>query len=731
MKVLLVTPPFTQLNTPYPATSYLMGYLSSVGIDAGQADLSIETILAVFSREGLKKIFDTLEETEADLTENGFRIFTQRKAYLRTIGPVMAFLQGKDQGLAFRIVRGGFLPEAGRFYMADSAMHRFGDLGIQDHAKYLCTLYLEDLGDLITESVDPFFGFSRYAERLGRTASGFDDLYFHIKGVDSFVTETMLRLLDQKMSYHVPNLVCFTIPFPGNVFAAFRCARHVRDQYPGVRVAMGGGYVNTELRSVYDERVFEFADFITLDDGEAPLRFLTEYLEGRRPAHLLKRTFMLSAGTVAYIDGAPEKDVAQRDTGTPDYSGLPLDRYISVLELANPMHRLWSDGRWNKLTLAHGCYWGKCSFCDVTLDYIERYEPVPASVICDRMETMIQQTGQTGFHFVDEAAPPALMRDVALELIRRERSVSWWTNIRFEKSFTPDLCRLLAASGCIAVSGGLEVASDRLLALMKKGVTVAQVARVGKAFEEAGIMVHAYLMYGFPTQTDQETIDSLENVRQLFEEGVIRSGFWHLFAMTAHSPVGIAPAEYAVISEGPDFLGFADNDRFHTDPDGADHEKYSEGLRVSLHHYMTGEGLDWPLQDWFAFEIKDTTLPPDHIRKVLQESAEDSLRPNHSVAWIGGQSIELILPEKKRKQKKVEKAEVVISSTDSMKSLFFEEEHVYWAIEMMEQCSGKGTGTMTFADFTNSYKEEGLADFEVFMASASFKAWRKAGLLFV
>ncbi|MFY8045607.1 MAG: B12-binding domain-containing radical SAM protein, partial [Chitinophagaceae bacterium] len=196
------------------------------------------------------------------------------------------------------------------------------------------------------------------------------------------------------------------------------------------------------------------------------------------------------------------KDYSFAEVGTPDYSDLLLDQYISAIEVVNPMHSLWSDGRWNKLTMAHGCYWGKCTFCDISLDYIKIYEPVTASLLADRMEAMIAQTGQTGFHFVDEAAPPALMRALALEIIRRKMVVSWWANIRFEKSFTRDLCLLLKRSGCIAVSGGLEVASDRLLTLIQKGITVAQVARVSKSFTDAGIMVHAYLMYGFPTQTE-------------------------------------------------------------------------------------------------------------------------------------------------------------------------------------------------------------------------------------
>ena len=338
-----------------------------------------------------------------------------------------------------------------------------------------------------------------------------------------------------------PKLVAISVPFPGNLYSSLRCGQWIRQHYPHVKVVMGGGFANTELRSLSDPRVFEFFDFITLDDGEAPIENLVGYVEGTKTINELKRTFTLSNGKVTYINNQACSDYRQGQVGTPDYSDFWLTEYISAIEVVNPMHSLWSDGRWNKLTMAHGCYWGKCTFCDITLDYIKLYEPIAASLLCDRMEEIIAQTGQTGFHFVDEAAPPALMRGLALEIIRRRLVVSWWANIRFEKSFTRDLCLLLKASGCIAVSGGLEVASDRLLLLIQKGITVAQVARVNRHFTEAGIMVHAYLMYGFPTQTAQETIDSLEMVRQMFEAGVLQSAFWHQFAMTAHSPVGKYP----------------------------------------------------------------------------------------------------------------------------------------------------------------------------------------------
>ncbi|MEI2710447.1 MAG: radical SAM protein [Chitinophagaceae bacterium] len=337
---------------------------------------------------------------------------------------------------------------------------------------------------------------------------------------------------------------------------------------------MGGGFANTELRSLKDKRVFEFFDFITLDDGEAPIENIIKFTEGNTTNQELKRTFLLVNDEITFINNKSCTDYKQGEVGTPDYSDFFLDQYIQAIEIVNPMHSLWSNGRWNKLTMAHGCYWGKCTFCDISLDYIKLYEPIAASLICDRMEEMITQTGETGFHFVDEAAPPALMKAVALEIIKRKLVVSWWTNVRFEKSFTKDVCLLLKASGCIGVSGGLEVASDRLLKLINKGITVAQVAKVNKHFTEAGIMVHAYLMFGFPTQTAQETIDSVEMVRQMFKAGILQSAFWHLFTMTAHSPVGLHPEKFGVQKANETNITFADNDVEHIDPTGTQSRKF-------------------------------------------------------------------------------------------------------------------------------------------------------------
>lgn len=634
--ILLVCPPFTQLNTPYPSTAYLKGFLNKQGIESSQMDLGIETILRLFSKDGLEDVFNTASNNLENASQNALRIYELRESYISTIDAVIGFLQDDDPTLSHFICERNFLPEASKFEQMEDLEWAFGSMGIRDKARHLATLYLEDIGDFIVEMIDPHFGFSRYAERLGISANSFDELYKELYNESSLITEMMLSILKERVEAEKPTLVCLSVPFPGNLFAAFKCGQWLKKNHPEIKVAMGGGFPNTELRSLSDPRVFEFVDFITLDDGETPLMELLSHLDGETETENLKRTFTLVDGKVAYCNGSKTPDVKQENVGTPDYSGLPLKQYLSVIQLTNPMHRLWSDGRWNKLTMAHGCYWGKCTFCDISLDYIKNYEASSADLTVDRMEELLAQTGERGFHFVDEAAPPALMKAIALEILKRKLVVTWWANIRFEKSFNYDLCRLLAASGCIAVSGGLEVASDRLLELIAKGVSVEQVAKVNENFNRAGIMVHAYLMYGFPTQTAQETIDSLEVVRQMFELNVMQSAFWHRFAMTAHSPVGLEPEKFKVKNLTTEVGAFANNDLQHEDPTGTDHDQFSAGLKKSLFNFMHGVGFEFPLQDWFDHEVPETTLPPDLIEGYLAQPEERERKQTSTVVWLGG-----------------------------------------------------------------------------------------------
>ena len=724
--VFLITPPFTQLNTPYPATAYIKGFLNTKGIPSVQADLGIEVTLALFNKEGLTKLFSAIRSKEWALSPNCQRILALENNYINTIDQVILFLQGKLDTIAHLICSRTLLPEGDAFDQMDDLDWAFGAMGKQDKAKHIATMYLEDLGNLIKETIDPHFGFSRYAESLGRSANTFDELYAALNAPVTYLDSILLDILEQHIQKVQPKLVCLSVPFPGNLYTSLRCGQWIKQHHPAIKVAMGGGFANTELRSLSDPRVFEFYDFITLDDGETPIELLIEHIDGKKEIHDLKRCFTLLNGVVTYINESIQPDYKQHQLGTPDYEGLWLDQYISVIELVNPMHSLWSDGRWNKLTLAHGCYWGKCTFCDISLDYIKTYEPATASLLADRMELMIAQTGQNGFHFVDEAAPPALMKALAMEIIKRKLVVSWWANVRFEKSFTQDLCLLLKASGCIAVSGGLEVASDRLLDLIQKGITVAQVARVSKHFNDAGIMVHAYLMYGFPTQTVQETVDSLEMVRQLFETGVLKSAFWHLFTMTAHSPVGLAPENYKVKKVSDTVGSFANNDIAHIDPSGANHEIFGYGLKKAILNYMHGACFEFPLQKWFEFKIPKTTIAPNYIQTKLD--AVEISSNNYKAIWTGLMPISTMVSRTK-KGSKWEEMNLRFETKKNTISINVDPDKGKWFLHLLSSIHVELSNGMPLADIKASYLAAGLEDFDLYWDNKPINSLHKAGLL--
>ncbi|ALJ04615.1 radical SAM protein [Pseudalgibacter alginicilyticus] len=736
--LLLITPPFTQLNTPYPATAYLKGFLNTKNISAFQMDLGIEVILELFKKETFQELFEIAFKNKCIVSDNCQRIYALKEAYLKPLNNVIQFLQGKNQTLARLICTDNYLPQASRFNQLDDMDWAFGSMGIQDKAKHLATLYLEDLSDFIIECIDAHFGFSRYAERLGQSANSFDEIYNYLQTAPTYIDKISLKILEDKIKTIQPQLICISVPFPGNLYSGFRCAQFIKSKYPNIKISMGGGFPNTELRSLTDVRVFEFFDYITLDDGELPIELLyknicqSKYTKGTLKEYYnnseleFKRTFILENNKVTYKNNSTKPDYKQLEIGTPDYSDLLLNNYISVIEIANPMHSLWSDGRWNKLTMAHGCYWGKCTFCDISLDYIKIYEPITAKLLVDRMEQLIEQTNETGFHFVDEAAPPSLMKALALEIIKRKITVTWWANIRFEKNFTKDLCELLKVSGCIAVSGGLEVASDRLLKLIDKGVTVEQVAQVTRNFTESKIMVHSYLMYGYPTQTVQETIDSLEMVRQLFEIGILQSGFWHQFALTAHSPIGLNPNEYQII---PNYkkITFANNDVDFTDKTGIDHNQFSFGLKKSLFNFMHGIGFELPLQDWFDFKIPKTSIKNDFIYNCLETGVNFNIKPSAKIIWIG---TDPIVSEYSKTKKGFSNHYFKMSfhtNTESF-NIILEKDQGHWFLSTLDKLSPKGSKLMSFSELKKDF-ESHFENFELFWFSKSINILKENGLL--
>jgi len=627
MKVLLLTPPFIQTNSPYPATAYLASYLRSQNRDVSQADLSIELHLALFSSQGLKKIRNEIQKNKKKRLSESVSFFLDAfSEYQETIDPVIQFLQGKNPSLAEQITARSFLPEGPRFLHfqqhQEKILSLFEGTETLDLAQYLASLYLDDLYDVIRQGIDSDFGFSNYAESLATSQVSYEPLRQKLKKKENLIERMFLDLFQKLIRKEKPDLIGFSIPFAGNFYAALKMSDDLKRKKSKIKTVFGGGYISTELRGLQDKRVFESLDYLIYDDGERPLDLLIQHLEKKIPAEKLLRTKYLEENKIIFQSNPEEHDVAFKGLKTPMFQDLPLEKYFSMTEVPNPMRKMWTGYRWNKMILAHGCYWKRCSFCDVNLDYIGRFEAQKAETIVDQIEDIIRQTGSTGFHFVDEAAPPALLRQMSKEILRRGLQITWWGNLRFDPQFDDELIGLMAKAGCLAVTGGIEVASPRLLKLINKGLTIEQVAQVTHCFKAHGIFVHAYLMYGFPSQTEVETVESLEVVRQLFQNQCLDSGYWHRFVATLHSPVGKNPEKYGIRLRPfrrPREGLFSEYSVPFQDSVYCDHDMLGKGLNKAIYNYMHGIGVKEKVEVWFDRKVAKTKLPKNYIQSILKE----------------------------------------------------------------------------------------------------------------
>lgn len=651
MKILLINPPFTEPMGPYPAICYLTGFLKTTGRPAVMADASLTVLLRLFSRQGVRDVAEAiLSRGAAGPRDARVQAFLDRADhYARTIETAVACLQGRDQGALARAIRPGYFPapieprsawatqiyynlqgfeaqvgtltasQRERLLKSTSPLRSaFGTSSETDEARFRASAVLAEVSKVIELAIEPDFELGAYAERLSDECASFDGLRARLTASDGVIDRYIDAVTADLAERHHPDVVGFSVPFAGSVYGALRMARQFKAANPATQVLLGGGWVNTQLRQLSEPAVFDYVDFVTLDDGERPLACVLELLEQRRGPERLCRTFVRREGRVVFVNDARERDVSWAETGTPTYAGLPIEQYLCYRPTVQAFQRIWGT-RWNKLTLAHGCYWKRCSFCDTHLDYIKRYEQVPIDVLVGRIKALIAETGESGFHFVDEAMPPALLRRLAERLIAERVTISWWGNARFDRALA-EIAPLLVESGCIGITGGLETASERTLALIDKGVPLAQGARVCHGLARAGIFVHAYLIYGFPTETAQDTVDALEFVRQMFAAGALHSAFWHFFGLTRFSPMAVNPATYGITLRPAPAHPFSNYALDYDEPGGIDHEQFGDGLRRAVSQFRLGIGLDRPAHSWFTgitIAMPATTLPKDFVAQAI------------------------------------------------------------------------------------------------------------------
>jgi len=681
MKALLVQPPLVQLNAPYPAVHYLETFLRSRGVDAEAKDHSIEVYRRLFSRSGLPRAFDaaraTLGRAQGRERAELERYLSYEQLYLEWIDGLVDFLAGGDPAFAHRLAQAVELPRGAR---AEAFLEaRSGRIG-SDEARGLATAVLGDLGDLVSYAYDPGFSTVRYAERVASASPSFAEVEAAL-GRSPVLSDFYAPLLKEEWSRlgAAPSMLLVSIPFPGCLLGALACGRSAREAFGGeTTVLFGGGYVSTELRALRDAGIFGYCDYLSFDAGYGSIASILE-IEAGAPRSRLYKTMYRAEGGEVVAAGFPEGDEAaaafssegrrparkatacddlKRLAGeeleatrsvSPDYARADFGRYLRVADSANPMHRLWSDSPWLKYRLAQGCYWRRCEFCDTELDYVAAFARADIGALADAASKAAARTGMYGIHFVDEAMPMTALLDFSranrARAIAGERPFHYWGNVRFDSSWTEGRCEYLAAAGLVAVSGGVEIATDRGLKATDKGFDLAALVLSLVAMRRAGLLVHAYLIYGFPGQDRAGIVDSAEVCRQLFASGLIDSAFWHRFVLTRHSRMyrewkegrrpGLEPRVEA--------RDFAANDlRF--EGEGA-YDEFDAPLAAVLDAWMEGEGLDEAAgasleRAGLRGAARCGAIPPDLVESLIARAEAELDAPREGGAgrahWIAG-----------------------------------------------------------------------------------------------
>lgn len=679
-QILIVQPPLVQLNTAYPAGAYLKSFFSRLKEENPQWNLGhirwVDCCNSLFHRifcsQGLAHIFSATEKkalAQAERWEqegrhqeafNVRRYVSQQDAWVRWIDVIVTILLGRGRELCHEFVVSPAVPRGQRM---ENYMAGLDAMPTVDEGMILASLALADLADYISIFYDTAFQLVRYGESLAISHCGFAAVEQGMEApvLRDFYRPVMEELGGQVKSHWQENnrlLVCVSCPFPGTLAAALYTCRFFKEMM-GERafVVMGGGYVNTELRQVQEPALATYLDALSYDRGYGSywdfFRRLKEFdgVQGRFPPQVklepLYKLRFFGGGQEGFLAGAgigadegqdfmaadgsdwqaqEWQEIRRLEEGftaslSPDFSDVDFSRYPRLADSTNPMHRLWSDGAWLKAYLAHGCYWHQCAFCDTSLDYVCGYQKTNVQSLHDSLYRQAHSQGVAGIHLVDEAAPPAALRDFALENLRRERPLVFWGNIRYEKVFSRDLADLLSHGGLRAVSGGIEIASGTGLDAVHKGTDLDSIVSACAAFKEAGILTHAYMIYGYWMETPQMLIDSMETLRQLFAAGLLDSAFWHKFVLTRHSRVfqewrrGMHPELVPLDWQQGAGSIFATNDlRFQGEEKSC---RYGKPLNAALSAWMTGRDLERTVQKWFSFPMPRPSVSPRLVEEAI------------------------------------------------------------------------------------------------------------------
>lgn len=508
--ILLINPPFGTILSPHISIPVLAAYLQNRSISLSAYDMKREVYIKLLTPQNIFKSLNNVKTRFLELNSRAQLNFGELYEYEK-LTSILSELRIFKRDM-----------EKLRFPFAD-----FSDV---QNSKAIHLFIQIATFPYFPEIIIPHYS---YGELSAYNPFSSADILKASRHESYYVQLFQEILYDQILSLYEPRIIGFSIVFTNQIIPAFQCARIIKHRLPHVHLTMGGPCISSYFREIQEKRIFTLIDSLVLDEGEIPLEILAKELSGNNPNLSEVPGFIyLSDNEIHVNPPAPPVDMEQ--SPPPDYTVFQLDKYLFT-----------GKGLIAPFRLSKGCPWQKCTFCRTELYTCRNYQQPSMEMMYQQLLHVIETAGITSFFFSDENADPAVLEYISRRLVNDQVKIQWLVHTRISKSLTKKRCELYRKAGCINLRVGVESFSDRILKLMRKRITVRLIEHVLK--EIGGVLpIVAYMMVGFPTETEEEARTGYEKLNVFLSKGFVKTYTYALFGILYGSDIWKHQDKYGI-----------------------------------------------------------------------------------------------------------------------------------------------------------------------------------------
>lgn len=513
MKTLLLFPPQGDPFQPYSSLPALAGFLRENGRQVELRDLNIECHHYYTTPGRLSKACAAIREALEELERKPILGYRDEDRYMRLskaalFGPMVV----ERIGWAKDVLKSG-----DDFYSLDKYSQALDVF--QKALELISTEYHP--AKLTHVSFDCGYSPDTVLDILSSTRD---------KAQNPFI-EFYQNVFVPDLKREAPDVIGISITYRHQIIPGFTLAKAIKAALPNAKVVIGGSIMS----SIADKLpacpgLFSLADYFVLYEGEQALLRLLECLESGGDLSQVPNLLYTERGEIKKSEPFVVEDLDALPT--PDFDGLPLDKYLSPSLVV-------------LLAISRGCYWRKCTFCTISEATNKRYRQRRIDLVVEDIKKLKEKYGSPYFFFSVDVMPAKSLKNLSRALIDQQVECYWQLEVRLDPAFEYSLCNLMTRAGCRNLMFGLESANQRVLDIMEKGTRVEHFSSIIRSCNSAGMATTLFCMTGFPSETVEEAEDTLNFV--LRHKDIITSATFSTFQLNEGSPVQLNPERYNIV----------------------------------------------------------------------------------------------------------------------------------------------------------------------------------------